>query len=112
MIYICHEAFNGNCLSGEMEIDRAAILQAENGILYYRGKPVCLVNSQAGKDHFARHDDGAGLRRGELTKAITRLRKAPAKYYNPSGIGFTAELYAEGIPVLEAILKDLKEVDK
>lgn len=74
MIYICHNDFSGNSLSGPVEIPRAAILQEENGILYYKSQPVCLTASQAGKDHFARNNDGRGLERGRLTGEIVNLK--------------------------------------
>lgn len=72
MEYICHHRFRGVTAAGE----RMTISYGEKFptigkfIAAPPAKGICYVTSHAAHVHFARNDDGRGLRRGALTYAI------------------------------------------
>lgn len=47
-------------------------LEAKDGFLQWKGKPLCAVTSKNAHDHFVQNDDGCGVSRGLLVSAICR----------------------------------------
>lgn len=81
MKYIAHKRFKGKALSGDMNIPAMAELNEEKGMLTYGGKEVCCSTSENAHRYFARNDDGRGMVRGALTRAvIKRLAKRDSHY--------------------------------
>ena len=82
MKYITHNRFKKLAACGEtLNIPYGTELEtAGNFIVTPEGKPICYTTSENAKMHFARNDDGQGLRRGKLTWAIAysqRVRTGP-----------------------------------
>lgn len=51
------------------------------GHFFYEAQPLCYATSENAFEHFARNDDGNGMLRGQLTRAIKkRLAKQDAQY--------------------------------
>ncbi len=72
MEYIVHHRFKSQAAYGGM-IDVPPGTKFETigeWIATKDGKAICAVTSENAKRHFARNDDGCGLKRGELTYAI------------------------------------------
>lgn len=68
-------------ISGPVNLPYGTAVQCEDGFLYHDGAWICGDHSQNAYDYFARNDDGNGIERGELTKAIRKaLEKRDADY--------------------------------
>lgn len=63
--------FNGIC--GYVNIPYGTKLTSDENLIYYLGKPLCVVSSQNAYDYFSQNDDGNGLIRGELVRTIKRV---------------------------------------
>lgn len=70
MQYIVHTAFKGKAICGEINLPTGTECTAMNGTIYHNLKAVCKVASYNAYNHFARNNDGNGLKRGELIKTI------------------------------------------
>ena len=59
-----------------VNIPYGTALEAREGFILFKGRPVCAVTSQNAYDYFSRDDDGQGQERGALVGAIlSRLEK-------------------------------------
>ena len=74
MKYITWKRFRRNGINGaHFNLPWGTELEKkDDGILYHEGKPVAVARSFASHEHFARNDDGEGIRRGELSSAIIK----------------------------------------
>jgi hypothetical protein len=86
MQYICTKRFKGKTLSqNHANIPYGTEFTAEGDFLYDSGKPMMAITSYNCHQHFARNDDGQGLRRGKLAYAIAfapRSKKhSDGRYY-------------------------------
>ena len=80
MRYISTKRFKRNGIGGRFNIPYGKFLEKrEDGALYFCDGKVCLANSAAAHEYFARDDDGEGLRRGLLSHAIVD-RLAPRQF--------------------------------
>lgn len=70
MEYIIHTDFNAKAICGEVNLPKGTVCQERNGFIYYNGKALCVNRSENAFKHFARNDDGNGLKRGELIQTI------------------------------------------
>lgn len=70
MEYIIHTDFNGKAICGEVSLSAGTECTEINGTIYYNARAVCHVGSHTAYKHFARNNDGNGLKRGELIKTI------------------------------------------
>ena len=70
MEYIIHTDFNAKAICGEVNLPKGTVCQERNGFICYNGKPLCVNRSENAFKHFARNDDGNGLKRGELIQTI------------------------------------------
>lgn len=83
MHYIIHTRFRGRAICGEVNLPAMTEVDVEDGVVYHDGNPLCVLTSENGMKHFARNDDGQGMTRGKLTKAIqNRLAKRDEQYQN------------------------------
>lgn len=58
-------------LEHNVNIPWGAVLEEQDGLLFWRGEAVCTTTSQDAYDFFSRDDDGQGEVRGRLVGAIT-----------------------------------------
>ncbi len=70
MQYIVHTDFVGKAISGEVNLPAGTECTEINGIIYHNARAVCRIGSNNANKHFARNNDGNGLKRGELIKTI------------------------------------------
>jgi hypothetical protein len=70
MEYIIHKDFNEKAICGCVSIPRGTICTEKDGTIYHDDHPICLNRSENAYRHFARNNDGNGLKRGELITAI------------------------------------------
>ena len=81
MKYITIRRFRDKAICGEVNIPALTEIQCVNNILYWNGKPLCIVTSENAHQFFAINEDGNGLERGKLTQAIQKtLEKRDSKY--------------------------------
>ena len=53
-----------------VNIPYGTALEAREGFILFKGRPVCAVTSQNAYDHFSQNDDGCGRERGTLVATI------------------------------------------
>ena len=84
MNYVCFKRFKDNAICGKVNIPYGSILENDDGLLKFKGKPICFARSQNAHDYFAVNDDGKGLERGKLTSEIIKLlnNRKDGKYQN------------------------------
>lgn len=81
MNYIAHKRFKDKAFCGSVNIPATTALESVDGVILYKGKPVCFETSENAHQFFARNDDGNGMRRGRLTQAIQKkLEKRDIHY--------------------------------
>lgn len=81
MNYVCFKRFKDNAICGQVNIPYGSILENDDGMLKFNGKPICFARSQNAHDYFAVNDDGRGLERGNLTSSIIKLLSKRDKSY-------------------------------
>lgn len=70
MLYIVHTEFSGKAIGGEVNLSVGTECTEINGTIYHNLNAICRVNSNNAYKHFARNNDGNGLKRGELINTI------------------------------------------
>lgn len=82
MKYIVYRGFKGRAICGDVDIPAMTVCSTENTpvvidgktmwtmFITVNGEAVCSAFSENAFKYFARDDDGCGLQRGELTRAI------------------------------------------
>ena len=71
MQFITIKRFKRNGIGGQFNIPYGTPLEMHtDGVIYYKGSPVCAAKSAASHEHFARNDDGNGQERGRLSHAV------------------------------------------
>ena len=59
-------------ICGPVNIPALTPCECSGGIIICNGKTICTASSESGITHFCRNDDGRGMERGRLSKAIRR----------------------------------------
>lgn len=72
MKYIVHRRIKRNVICGPVNIPAMTELDCENGTIFYRNGIVCCEDCDMSHQFLARNDDGFGMERGKLTRAITK----------------------------------------
>ena len=73
--YIARRRARFDGISGQVNIPYGAVLEVQDGFLYWKGERLCATTCQNAYDYFSQDDDGQGRKRGELVTAIlARLR--------------------------------------
>lgn len=68
-------------LGNDMNIPWGAVLEEQDGLLFWRGAAVCATTSQNAYDFFSQDDDGNGQVRGQLVGSIkARLERRDKDY--------------------------------
>ena len=81
MNYIVHTRFKGKAICGEVNLPAMTECTLEESTICYEGHPLCYVRSDNAHNHFSRNDDGQGMTRGKLIRAIqNRLAKRDEQY--------------------------------
>lgn len=76
MTYICHRSYSGLAETGKtVHIKRGKEYPLLGTRIARNNASICAVSSSVGRLHFARNDDGQGLKRGALTYAIAYRRR-------------------------------------
>ena len=89
MEYVCHKRYKKIGASGrEYNFSYGKKLQSIGKFIAYDNAAVCCITSDDAFRHFARNDDGNGLKRGKLTYDIAYAPKKPNK---DNGFRFTDE---------------------
>lgn len=71
MNYICHTAFNGIAETGKtVHIQKGKEYPVIANRIARNNASICTIHSETAYRHFARNDDGKGMHRGALTRAI------------------------------------------
>lgn len=73
MKYITHTRFKGRALCGDVNLPAMTECDTYGDYIIHGNKAICLATSENAHQHFARNDDGCGMERGRLTKAIQRV---------------------------------------
>jgi hypothetical protein len=68
--YIVTQRFKGQAVCGDVNLPALTGIFLRGNILYFGEKPLCVVTSENAHRFFARNDDGQGMERGRLTRAI------------------------------------------
>lgn len=72
MQYIVHTRFKAKAICGDVNLPAMTECELRGSMLMLDGKPLCMIRSENAHKHFARNDDGNGMRRGALTAAIIK----------------------------------------
>lgn len=70
MKYITFSRFKGVAICGDVNIPALTKVDERGDMIFLDDKPVCFTRSENAHKHFARNDDGQGMERGRLTRAI------------------------------------------
>lgn len=129
--YVVTKRLKTKVLCGEVNLPYGTILQYNNHLITYQGKPICYRTSQNAYDFLSNNDDDKGLERGKLVHAIMDLlRKKDSKHQDrwdkiwddeeklgkyrrkehPDQWLWNFEFYNAPIEELEYILNKIKEV--
>jgi hypothetical protein len=52
MTYICYKRFKGHAICGDVNIPHGTIVTEQDGMLYWKDKPLCLITSENAWEHF------------------------------------------------------------
>lgn len=79
--YVARKRARFHSFGREVNIPWGAVLEEQDGSLFWKGKLLCRVTSQNAYDYFSRDDDCRGKLRGQLVGAIKdRLEKRDKGY--------------------------------
>ena len=70
MKYIVHHRFQGKAICGPVNLPYGTPCESSGSMIFWQGRPLCVITSQNAKEHFAINDDGHGLERGNITHRI------------------------------------------
>lgn len=73
MLFVVSKRFSSIAFCGPVNIPAKTKAVSEAGIIWVNCRPICFETSENAHQHFARDDDGNGLKRGHLTQEIQRL---------------------------------------
>jgi len=71
-MYIVHKRLKKDTSLWSVNIPAMTICECRDGVIYHNGKQLCAERSRIAHQHFAAHDDGNGMLRGQLTQAIQK----------------------------------------
>lgn len=81
MKYIVHSRFKHKAICGEVNLPAMTECEASNGVICHNGRELCSAISRSAHQYFARNDDGQGMLRGKLTRAIRRMLENQDKHH-------------------------------
>ena len=83
MQYVTIKHFKRRGIGDEFNIHYGEFLELrDDGLLYYKGKAVCVAKSAAAHEYFACDYDGKGIYRGKISHAIIE-RLEPKNFDSP-----------------------------
>ena len=81
--YIANRRAKFDSISGYVNIPYGTQLEADDKYIYFSGMPICAVTSKNAHEYFSQNDDGNGVRRGNLVRAIKNtLERRDSNYQN------------------------------
>lgn len=81
MKYIAHKRLKKNVICGQVNIPAMTEFDCVNGAIVCEDGIVCYEDCETAHQFFARNDDGRGMERGRLTRAIVKtLSHADGQY--------------------------------
>ena len=98
MVYVCHRKFDKIAACGKRLLVRKGERLERIGSFLVKGKEaVCAVSSEDARRHFAKDDDGQGMKRGKLVWRIAYAPRRPNEddefRFTPEEIGMLQERY-------------------
>ena len=79
--YVARDRARFKGCSGPVNIPCGAVLEEQDGLLFWRGEAVCTTKCQNAYDYFSQDNDGQGKLRGKLVTAIkATLEKRDSGY--------------------------------
>ena len=73
MKYVVHRRFKDIAFCGDVNLPAGTECEKCGDAIIVDDKPICLATSENAHKFFARNDDGQGMKRGKLTRAIERI---------------------------------------
>lgn len=81
MKYIAHRRLKKKAICGQVNIPAMTELDCADGAIVFKGGIVCYEDCETAHQFFVRNDDGRGMERGRLTRAIVKaLSRADGQY--------------------------------
>ena len=81
MQYIVHRRFKNKAICGEVNLPAMTVCESDGELITHNGLPVCATASENAHQFFARDNDGKGMHRGTLTRAIQNTLAKHDKYH-------------------------------
>ena len=72
MKYIVHKRFKGKAVCGEVNLPAMTACECDGGVIRHNGRDICSLKSENAHQFFAVNEDGMGMERGRLTRAIQK----------------------------------------
>lgn len=104
MKYICHKRFKGTTLNGYANIPYGTEYESNGSFLCDNGNPIFATTSLNCHKHFARNDDGQGLRRGALTYAIAYAPRGKEPRFSENEVDLLTREYMRFLKTTDTIL--------
>lgn len=81
--YITNRRAKIQGIGGYVNLPYGTEVSVDGRFLYYQGMPICSVTSNNAHTYFSQNDDGNGVRRGNLVRAIKNtLERRDSNYQN------------------------------
>lgn len=72
MQYIVHKRFKNKAICGDVNLHAMTKCESNGDFITYNGLPICYIKSENAHQFFAIDEDGMGMLRGGLTRAIQK----------------------------------------
>ena len=84
--YITNRRAKVQGIGGYVNLPYGTEVSVEGRFIYYQGRPICSVTSNNAHTYFSQNDDGNGVRRGNLVRAIKNtLERRDSNYQTRCG---------------------------
>lgn len=81
MKYIVHKRFKDKAICGDVNIPALTECESHDGYITCGGKTICCEISENAHQYFSQNEDGMGMVRGSLTRAIQKVLSKRDKNY-------------------------------
>lgn len=81
MKYIVHQRFKDIAICGHVNLPAFTECESCDGLIMYKGKPLCYEFSENAHQYFAENEDGDGIKRGNLTQSIQKVLSKHDPWY-------------------------------
>lgn len=73
MKYITHRRFKDQAIFGYVNIPAMTECEEHHGMIFHKGKPICVITSENAHLYFAINEDGKGMERGATVRSICSM---------------------------------------